>query len=213
MTRQLPASGEADDQQHKTHGDEAEHDKFQSLHGRQQRKQRAKFVKFQIVLLHQEHYRRYGGESKRAVSLQNSGCMQTAECAGKFRFCARRQMHIQRWHQRKNANGKKHRRGKCGKKFEARQQRVNQTREADRPEQEGRRFVEIVDGATVQRHAAFKHCERVERNAGGEQKIVRPFVAAKTFAPEKNGIQRAQAIKNYGEQKTMPVGEPSHVID
>ena len=69
MTRQLPAGGEANGQQHKTHGDEAEHDEFQSLHGRQQRKQRAEFVDFQIALLHQEHRRRHGRETKRAVGL------------------------------------------------------------------------------------------------------------------------------------------------
>ena len=119
-------------------------------------------------------------------------------------------MHIQRRHQRKNADGEQHWRGERRQKFEARQQRVYQTRETERPEQEGRRFVKIVDGATVQRQTAFEHRERVERDAGGEQKIIRPFIPAKTFAPEKDGIQRAQTVKNHGEHETMPVSEPSH---
>ena len=62
----------------------------------------------------------------------------------------------------------------------------------------------------MQRHAALGHRERVQGDAASEQKIIHPFVPAKPFAPEKNGVDRAQAVKCHGEQKAMPVGEPSH---
>ena len=64
----------------------------------------------------------------------------------------------------------------------------------------------------MQSHAALEHGQRVQRNAGDEQKIIHPFVPAKTFAPEKNRINRARSVNQNGEQKTMPVSVPIHAV-
>ena len=62
----------------------------------------------------------------------------------------------------------------------------------------------------MQRQAALGHRQRVQGHSAGKQKIINPFIPAKTFAPEENGVNRAQSIKHYGEQKTMSVGKPIH---
>ena len=74
-----------------------------------EREQRAELVKFQVVLLHQEHSRRHRREAERAVGLQDGRRVQAAQRAGKFRLRPVRR--IQRRHQRKHADGEQHRRG------------------------------------------------------------------------------------------------------
>ena len=183
-------------------------DEFQPLDGRQQREHGAELVEFQVVLLHQKHRGSDGGEAERAVGLQYRRRVQAAEPVGEIRLRPVRR--IERRHQRKDADGEQHRRGERAEKLEARQQRINQARQAERPEQERGGFVKIVDRATVQRQAALEHRQRVQRHAGGEQEIIHPVVPAEAFAPEENRVEGAQAVKHHGQQKAMSVSEPSH---
>ena len=86
----------------------------------------------------------------------------------------------------------------------------NQIRGNDGPRDERRGLVKIVDGTLIETHSALEHRGRVQRGGGEKQKIVRAVVRAKTSSPQKNRVGRTQAVKYHGEQKEMPVSEPSH---
>jgi hypothetical protein len=45
---------------------------------------------------------------------------------------------------------------------------------------------------------------------GEQQKIIYMVIAAKSAPPQKNGIDRARAVNNHGEQEKMAVGKPVH---
>jgi hypothetical protein len=62
----------------------------------------------------------------------------------------------------------------------------------------------------MQRQAALGHGQCVQRHATRQQQVVDPVVPAETFAPEKNRVDGAQAVKRHGQQEKMSVGEPSH---
>ena len=82
----------------------------------------------------------------------------------------------------------------------------------DGPRDERRGFIKIVDGALLEIETAQEHGERVQRERGEQQEIIRAVVRAKTSSPEENRIDRAQTVKRDGEQKEMTVGEPGHEL-
>ena len=88
----------------------------------------------------------------------------------------------------------------------------NEIRGDNCPRNKRRGFVKIVDGALFEIESAQKHRGRVKQKCDEQNKIIHAVVRAKTFSPQKNRIGGTQAVKNHGEQKEMPVGEPRHEI-
>ena len=80
----------------------------------------------------------------------------------------------------------------------------------NRPRDEDRRLVKIVDRALRDGKAALEHRDRVQRGGGEQQEIIHAVVRAKTFSPQENRVGGADAVTDDGEQKKMPVSEPSH---
>ena len=206
--RQMPSGGQPHRQKDEPGEDQPDGDDFQALDGREQRQHGAQLVEFQIMLLHQEHGRRDRAQSERAVGQQNSRGVQAHQRAGKFRLRPARRVQLR--HQREHADGQQHRRRERAKKPQPRQQADDEIRRDNRPRDERRGLVKIVDRAVGNGEAALDHRRRVQRERGQQEKIIRMVVPAKPHPPQENRIHRARAVKRHGEQKEMPVGEPSH---
>ena len=136
--------------------------------------------------------------------------MQAGQSVGKIRLQPARR--IQRRHEREHADAEQHRRCERAEKPQSRHQADDEIRGDDGPRDERRGFVEIIDRTLVDGETALEHGDRVQREPNEQQKITRAVVRAKTLSPEENQINRAQAVKRYGEQKKMPVSEPKHEI-
>ena len=86
----------------------------------------------------------------------------------------------------------------------------NQERTHNRPGDEGRGFIQVVDGATVQGKSAFDHGGGMQGKGREQEEIIDMVVATKPASPQEHRIDRARAVNRHGEQKEMPVNKPVH---
>src|SRR5262245_49014939 len=117
---------------------------------------------------------------------------------------------IQRWHQRKYTRCKQKWRCEHSNKPQLWEQPNQQAGCDDGPGQKRRCFVEIVNGATVERKPPQKHRRGMQREPSEQNKIIYVVVPPEAFSPQKHRINGADAVNDYGQKENVAVSEPCH---
>ena len=167
-------------------------------------------MKFQIVFLGKVHEAGDRAEAEGAVGKENEGGMKAGRAVEEFRF--RAVDGIEGGHEREDSDAEKDRGGEGAEKTKTPPETDDQVGGDDRPGQEGDGFVEIIDGAMFEVESALKHGAGMKEESGEENAIIGPVILAETAAPEKKGIDHAQAVEKHREQKCLSIGKPRHKL-